>query len=56
MTFNARVVEHMCISCSTSEVSKHLHLRGRPPHQVIMENIMENIKILNRDLVDYRGE
>ena len=46
---NARAMKYRYPSCSTSDVSKHLHLQQRPPHQVSIDNV----KILDRDPVDY---
>ena len=51
-TLKAKATEHMHPSCSTSELSKHLHLQERLSHHVSMDTI----KILNRDPVDYRKE
>ena len=48
-TLKARAAAYTCRSSSTTEVSKHLHLQKRPLHQVFMDNI----KILDRDPVDY---
>ena len=44
-TLKARAAEHRRPSTTTSEVSQHLHLKGRPAHQVSMDNI----KILDRE-------
>ena len=44
-SLKARAAEHRRPSSSTSEVSQHLHLDGRPHHQVSLQNI----KILDRD-------
>ena len=44
-SLKARAAEHRRPSSSTSEVSQHLHLDGRPHHQVSLQNI----KILDRE-------
>ena len=44
-SLKARAAEHRRPSSSTSEVSQHLHLRGRPQHHVSLEKI----KILDHD-------
>ena len=45
LTLKARTSEYWRPSTSSSEVSQHLHLKGRPPHQVSMDSI----KILDRE-------
>ena len=44
-SLKARAAEHRRPSTITSEVSQHLHLRGRPEHHVSLDNI----QILDRD-------